>query len=73
MIIEYVNNDPGIFVVPGRDPEFASACDGMHVGIGIDIAVDQDPFTDQFREPVVVLSLDIVAHEIPHNDLFIAA
>jgi hypothetical protein len=72
MIIENIHDDPRVFVITLHQPESAPACDGMGVGKGINITMDQDPFPHQFRKMHIILSLHVITHEVPYNDLLIA-
>jgi hypothetical protein len=72
MIIENIDDDPGILMIFGSNALLVSTGDGMPVCEGIDIPVDQDPLFDLFGKLQVAPSLHIIPHKISHNDLFIA-
>ena len=73
MIVEYINDDPRILVVPGGKALLASPGYLVHIRKGIDIAVDQDPLLYLLWKKEVVSSFHVIAHEVSHNDLFIAS
>jgi hypothetical protein len=73
MIVENICDNACIFMIPGSNPLLTDTRNLVHIGEGVYIAMYEDPFHYLFRIMEVVSSLDVIAHEIPHNDLFIAS
>ena len=59
-------------MISGSNPLLVPSGNKMHVGKGINIPVNQNPFLHLFGEKQIILSLHIIAHKISNNDLLIA-
>ena len=72
MIVEYVYDDPCIFMVFPGYSQLTPPGNGVFISKGVDIPVDQYPFLHQLGELQVILPFYVITHKISNNDLLIA-
>ena len=73
MIIKYINDDSGIFMVFFKNPRLAALNDDIGIRKGIDMPVKHDPFAHQFSITSEFKSFYVISNEITHQDFFIGA
>ena len=73
MVIKYIDNDSGIFMVFFKNSRFAALNDDVGIREGIDMPVKHDSFAHQFIKAAEFKSLHIISNEITNQDFLVGA